>query len=103
MARIGGTRTVNDRERKRNFARNPADRFSPLRAHFGVFAMDAQQIFLTGPQVQRRYQKSHVTIWRWTRDLAPAFPQPIQINGRNYWRLADLEAWEAAQATKSAA
>jgi predicted DNA-binding transcriptional regulator AlpA len=65
--------------------------------------MDAQQTFLTGPQVQRRYQKSHVTIWRWVRDPALNFPRPIQINGRNYWRLADLEAWEAAQAGKSAA
>jgi predicted DNA-binding transcriptional regulator AlpA len=65
--------------------------------------MDAQQTFLTGPQVQRRYQKSHVTIWRWVRDPALGFPQPIQINGRSYWRLSDLEAWEAAQASKSAA
>jgi len=27
-----------------------------------------QTEFLTGPQVQARYQKSHVTIWRWVRD-----------------------------------
>ncbi|MCC5992584.1 MAG: hypothetical protein JJT99_08675 [Rhodobacteraceae bacterium] len=61
------------------------------------------QTFLTGPQVQARYQKSHVTIWRWVRDPALAFPQPIQINRLNYWRLSDLEAWEAAQAEKTAA
>jgi predicted DNA-binding transcriptional regulator AlpA len=65
--------------------------------------MDAQQTFLTGPQVQRRYQKSHVTIWRWMRDPALGFPEPIRINGRNLWRLVDLEAWESAQASKSAA
>ena len=66
-------------------------------------AYDHKQTFLTGPQVQARYQKSHVTIWRWVRDPALGFPPPIQINRLNYWRLADLEAWEAAQAEQSAA
>jgi len=56
-----------------------------------------QQIFLTGPQVQARYQRSHVSIWRWVRDPALGFRQPLQINRLNYWRLADLEAWEAAR------
>ncbi|MFT7310476.1 MAG: putative DNA-binding transcriptional regulator AlpA, partial [Paracoccaceae bacterium] len=35
-----------------------------------------QTEFLTGPQVQSRYQKSHVTIWRWVRDADLKFPQP---------------------------
>jgi predicted DNA-binding transcriptional regulator AlpA len=61
-----------------------------------------QTEFLTGPQVQARYQKSHVTIWRWVRDPALGFPQPIQINRLNYWRLADLAAWEAAQEGRAA-
>ena len=61
-----------------------------------------QTEFLTGPQVQSRYQKSHVTIWRWVRAADLKFPQPIQINRLNYWRLADLEAWESAQADRSA-
>ena len=58
--------------------------------------------FLTGPQVQARYQKSHVTIWRWMNDPALGFPSPIQINRLNYWRLADLEAWEAAKEGRAA-
>lgn len=64
---------------------------------------DTAQTFLTGPQVQARYQKSHVTLWRWIRDPDLAFPQPMKINRLNYWRLADLEAWEAAQAKETAA
>ena len=56
-----------------------------------------QQIFLIGPQVQARYQRSHVSIWRWVRDPALGFPQPLQINRLNYLRLADLETWEAAR------
>jgi predicted DNA-binding transcriptional regulator AlpA len=54
--------------------------------------------FLTGPQVQARYQKSHVTMWRWTNDKAMGFPKPLTIKRLNYWKLTDLEAWEAAQA-----
>jgi len=49
-----------------------------------------QHTFLTGPQVQARYNRSHVTVWRWVRDPALGFPQPIQINRLNYWRLVDL-------------
>ncbi len=59
--------------------------------------------FLTGPQVQARYQKSHVTIWRWIRDPELAFPAPIQINRLNYWRLSELEAWEATKADQRGA
>ena len=67
-------------------------------------AKGAAQTFLTGPQVQARYQKSHVTLWRWVRDPDLGFPAPMQINRLNYWRLSDLEAWEAAQAgTQTAA
>lgn len=58
---------------------------------------EQKQIFLTGPQVQARYQKSHVTIWRWVRDPTLGFPQPTQINRLNYWRLNDLQDWEASQ------
>jgi len=57
--------------------------------------------FLTGPQVQDRYHKSHVSIWRWVRDETLDFPDPIKINRMNYWRLSDLEAWEAKQAEKA--
>lgn len=58
--------------------------------------------FLTGPQVQQRYQRTHVTIWRWLHDPDLGFPQPVKIQRLNYWRLSDLEAWERAQAEKSA-
>jgi len=59
--------------------------------------MQQTPTFLTGPQVQARYQRSHVSIWRWVRDPALGFPQPLQINRLNYLRLADLETWEAAR------
>lgn len=53
--------------------------------------------FLTGRQVQNRYQRSHVTLWRWIRDEEIGFPAPVKIRRHNYWKLEDLEAWEAEQ------
>ena len=64
--------------------------------------MQTEQTFLTGPQVQIRYQKSHVTIWRWVRDPDLGFPKPLQINRLNYWRLSDLKTWEQTQAADAA-
>jgi len=58
--------------------------------------------FLTQPQVQQRYKKSHVSIWRWRHDPDLGFPKPIRINRNLYWRLADLEHWEAKLAAASA-
>ena len=58
---------------------------------------ESQGDLLTGKQVQARYSKSHVTLWRWVRDPKMNFPQPMVINGLNHWRLADLRSWEASQ------
>jgi predicted DNA-binding transcriptional regulator AlpA len=55
---------------------------------------------LTGPDVQTRYQKSHVTIWRWINSPDLGFPPPLRISRMNYWRLADLEAWESKLASR---
>jgi predicted DNA-binding transcriptional regulator AlpA len=54
--------------------------------------------FLQARQVRGRYNVSDMTIWRWLRDLE--FPQPVYISRYRYWRLCDIEAWEAQQAAK---
>jgi predicted DNA-binding transcriptional regulator AlpA len=41
-----------------------------------------------------------MTIFRWLADPKLGFPQPIRINGRRYWRLADLQAFEVRQAAQ---
>lgn len=51
-------------------------------------------------RVRQRYNISDMTLWRWERDPKLAFPQPLRINGRRYWRRADIEAFELRQATK---
>jgi predicted DNA-binding transcriptional regulator AlpA len=46
---------------------------------------------------------SHMCIWRWQRDDRVKFPQPIQINRRNYWRLGDLRRWQAERSEEKVA
>jgi hypothetical protein len=44
--------------------------------------------------VAARYSVTTRSIDRWWKDPELAFPQPIYINDRKYWSLADLEKWE---------
>jgi len=57
----------------------------------------AQQTYLLSSAVRGRYGVSDMTIWRWLHNQKLGFPAPIRINGRRFWRLADLEAWEASR------
>jgi hypothetical protein len=52
--------------------------------------------YLPGRQVRDRYKVSDMTLWRWLRDAELKFPKPTIINGRRYWRVEELEAWERA-------
>ena len=36
---------------------------------------------------------SDMTLWRWLDDPATAFPKPVYIGRRRYWREADVVAW----------
>lgn len=44
---------------------------------------------------------SKVSLWRWTLDEKLDFPPPIKINGRNYRRRSDLEAFKQRLAETS--
>ncbi|WP_210245946.1 DNA-binding protein [Methylobacterium sp. WL19] len=55
---------------------------------------------LPATPTRMRYGVSDMTLWRWENDPALGFPKPIRINGRRYWRIADLQAFEARQASK---
>ena len=66
--------------------------------------MDPNDVMLTAKQVRARYGGvSDMAIWRWLRDERMAFPQPLVINGRRYWRLSGLQHWELARAAEKAA
>lgn len=57
-------------------------------------------IYLSAKQVRERYGGiSDMSLWRWLRDGELNFPQPIRINGRRFWRLSALEAFERERAT----
>ena len=55
--------------------------------------------YLTGPQVQKRYCVTDMTIWRWLHDPELGFPAPLVIKRRRFWKQADLEQWERARAS----
>ncbi|NGM33331.1 transcriptional regulator [Methylobacterium sp. DB0501] len=50
--------------------------------------------------VRQRYNISDMTLWRWEKDPKLQFPAPIRINGRRYWRLADLQGFELRQSSQ---
>lgn len=57
---------------------------------------DLTVVFITGPDVLRRYSISHVTLWRWIKDATRGFPKPTTIGRFHYWHIAEIEAWEAS-------
>ncbi len=66
--------------------------------------MNQSEVMLTARQVRSRYGGiSDMGLWRWLRDERLAFPLPIVINNRRYWKLSDLAQWETTQAGKRVA
>jgi predicted DNA-binding transcriptional regulator AlpA len=56
------------------------------------------RLYLSGPDICRRYGVSDMTLWRWLRDALLAFPQPaMRVKDRRYWLETDLVNWERAQ------
>jgi hypothetical protein len=63
----------------------------------------ASEVFLTAPQVRKRFGgRSDMWLWRMLRE-EPSFPRPLMIRGHRYWRISDLVDFEArVQATPHA-
>jgi hypothetical protein len=60
--------------------------------------------YINRKNVRRRYGDiSEMTLWRWEHDKKLGFPNAIDINGRKYYDLADVEAWERKRAARTAA
>lgn len=51
--------------------------------------------FLPARRVWERYGVTSMTLWRWLRDESIGFPQPVYIGRFRYFRIAELETWEA--------
>jgi hypothetical protein len=54
--------------------------------------------YIPRARLKKRYNKSEQTIWRWERQKGLSFPAAIVINGRKYYRRAELENWERCRA-----
>jgi predicted DNA-binding transcriptional regulator AlpA len=65
--------------------------------------MQAKQ-YITRKKLLARFGGiSAMTLWRWERDEKLGFPRPTEINGRKYYDLAEVEAWERERALASSA
>jgi predicted DNA-binding transcriptional regulator AlpA len=64
---------------------------------------DINDRLLPATQVLARYGVTAMTLWRWLRSTSLAFPAPLRINTRRYWRLRDLLEWERARAASPVA
>lgn len=53
--------------------------------------------YLPARRVWERYGVSQMTLWRWLHDADMGFPRPVYLGRFRYWRIAELEAWEAAR------
>lgn len=53
--------------------------------------------FLPARQVWERYGVTQMTLWRWLRDPDLNFPRPHYLGRYRYWKISDLEAWEATR------
>jgi hypothetical protein len=57
--------------------------------------------YLRTAQVRQRYgNASAMWIERRLRDPASGFPAPVYFGRLRFWRLSDLERWDAEEATK---
>jgi predicted DNA-binding transcriptional regulator AlpA len=65
--------------------------------------MNDQKTYLPAVAVRTRYGVSDMSIFRWLRKEELQFPQPIRINGRRFWKLTELEEWEATRPTRGGA
>jgi predicted DNA-binding transcriptional regulator AlpA len=60
-------------------------------------------VLLPAPKVRKRYgDSSDMWLWRQLK-YDPEFPRPLVINGRRYWWLSHLCAYERAKAGKAEA
>ena len=58
-------------------------------------------IFIPARHVWERYGVTSMTLHRWLRDERMNFPAPVYLGRMRFWRIAELEAWEAERAQRS--
>jgi hypothetical protein len=62
---------------------------------------ERHEIFLTRLQQSKRWSVSKRSVERWGEDENLKLPPEIEINGRRYRKLSEIEAWERARVVVS--
>ena len=60
------------------------------------------EVFLSRTQQAKRWSVSKRSVERWGEDEELGLPAEIEINGRHYRKLSEIEAWERARAVAAA-
>ena len=63
---------------------------------------NSNETFLSRSQQAKRWSVSKRSVERWGEDEELGLPPEIEINGRHYRKLSELEAWERARAIATA-
>jgi hypothetical protein len=66
----------------------------------GVPLEAAEESYLPATRVAQRYNVCRKTLHRWNDDASLDFPKALDIRGRLFYRVRDLETWERARASK---
>lgn len=57
--------------------------------------LSTNEHYITRRKLRARFGDiSEMTLWRWERDENLAFPKALTINGRKYYSLDEIGAWE---------
>ena len=64
-------------------------------------SLGRQRRYLPRAKLKTRYGVTEMSIWRWERDPLVGFPDPIIINGKKFYDLDELEAWEDRRRARS--
>lgn len=59
--------------------------------------------FLPARKVWERYGVTSMTLHRWQNDERMNFPTPHYFGRLRFWKISDLEEWEAEQPRRRAA
>ncbi len=68
-----------------------------MRAHSREGPSEVPDQLIGRRQLRHLIPTSDMTVWRWER--AGIFPKHITINGRNYWRRSEINAWLSSHVT----
>jgi hypothetical protein len=58
---------------------------------------DKDNGLMTSKQVREFFQITEMSLWRWERNEALAFPEPVVICRRKYYPRAEIEAFANRQ------